>query len=72
MSKRFFLKELKRKKAFDLPFRMFFQFIKDGSFTVFKNQMKFSLPSKDLNQIDQIGMLEVFEHANFSECNFLD
>ena len=45
-----------------LPFGMLFQFIENRSFTVFKDQMQFPFPSEDFNQIDQVGMLQIFQH----------
>ena len=56
----------------NLPFRMFFQFIENRSFAIFKDQMQLSFSSKYFDQIDQIWMLQILQHANFTKCNFFD
>lgn len=36
-----------------------FQDVQDSELTVLENQVKFPLPPEDLNQIDEVGILEL-------------
>lgn len=47
------------------------QLMENRVVAVLKHQVKLPLPPEDLNKVDEIGMLELLEHADFSEGDFL-
>ena len=53
------------------PFRVLFQLIQNCVVAEFKHKMQFSLPSEHFNQINQVWMLQVFQHADLSQSNLL-
>ena len=51
---------------------MLLQLVENRLITEFEDEVQFPLPPEHLNEVDQVGMLQVLQHPNLSHCDFLD